>query len=336
MKKIIIPALISLFLINTACDNWTELESLKYYPPTIEEMNPAEYENYLADLRAYKSTDHKVMILTMEGTADYPVTQAQLPMAMPDSADYICIKNSSELHEVVAAEIKEVREKKGTKLVSYIDNTIADEAWRVYSNEKVDAGEPAPTIDERKAFYKENAAGQLASCDKYGFDGVMVSFLGNNSTPESRASQEGFMEAVKEWNSNHPEHLMFMRGYFKNVTDVELRSKSKYFIIVMNGQSGTVNYKTQLDTWVKSLGENEKDRNIFEVMVPVGPGEEQVGNSPCEAVEIILSDDVANYKTYKTLGLCISNAADDYFTSEKSFANIRPAINMLNPSKVAK
>lgn len=332
MKKIIIPALISLFLINTACNNWTELDSLKYYPPTVEEMNPAEYENYLAGLRTFKATDHKVMILTMEGTSEYPVTQAQLPMAMPDSADYICIKNSSELHEVVAAEIKEVKEKKGTRVVSYVDNTITDEAWRVYSNGKVDAGEPAPTIEERKEFYRNNATEQLAACDKYGFDGVMISYVGNNSTEESKASQEAFMGAVKEWNTAHPEHLMFMRGNFNNVTDKELRAKSKYFIIVMGGASGAASYKSQLRNLLRTV--DEKDRNVFEIMVPAAPGEEQVGDSPYEAAETILSDDVANYEPYKTLGLCVSNAADDYFTSGMSFANIRPAINSLNGIKV--
>lgn len=332
MKKIIFPVIISLFLINTACDKWTELDSLKYYPPTVEEMNPTEYESYLESIRAFKATEHKVMILTMEGTADYPVTQAQLPMAMPDSADYICIKNPSELHEVVATEIKEVKEKKGTRVVSYVDNTITDEAWKVYSNGKVDAGEPTPTIEERKEFYRNNAAEQLAACDKYGFDGVMISYTGNNSTEESKASQEAFMEAVKDWNVSHSEHLMFIRGNFNNVTDYELRAKSKYFIIVMNGASGSASYKSQLRNLLRTV--DEKDRNIFEIMVPEAPGEEQIGDSPYQAAETILSDDVANYEPYKTLGLCVSNAADDYFTSGMSFANIRPAINLLNEVKV--
>lgn len=231
MKKAIIPVLLALVIMNTACDKWTDMESLKYYPTTVENMNPAEYEKYLSDLRAFKATDHKVMILTMEGTAEYPVTQAQLPMAMPDSADYICIKNSSELHEVVAAQIKEVKEKKGTKVVSYIDNTLADEAWRTYSNGKIDAGEPEPSIEERRTFYKKNAAEQLAACDKYGFDGVMVSYVESNFTIAGNESRKAFMEAVKEWNSSHPELLMFMRGNFNLVEDKELRSKASILLL---------------------------------------------------------------------------------------------------------
>lgn len=176
MRKSIFPVVVGLVMMSTACSDWTEMENKDYYRPSIEEENPAEYEKYLEDLRAFKATEHKVMILTMEGTANYPVTQAQLPMAMPDSADYICIKNAVELHEVVVSDIKDVREKKGTKVLSYVDNVIADDAWIAYSNGKVDAGEPAPTVEERRTFYKENATAQLASYDKYGFDGLMVSF----------------------------------------------------------------------------------------------------------------------------------------------------------------
>lgn len=332
MKKTIIPALIGLVLINTACD-WTDVESLNYYPPTIEEMNPAEYENYLTDLRDYKAKDHKVMILTMEGTAAYPVTQAQLPMAMPDSADYICIKNAVELHDVVVAQIKEVKERKGTKVLSYVDNTIADEAWRVYSNGKIDAGEPTPTLEERKAFYKENAAAQLASYDNYGFDGLMVSFVQGAVSQDEQESHGAFMEVVKEWNAAHPEHVMMMRGNFNNVADKELRSKSKYFVIVMGGAGGAASYKSQLRNLLRSV--DEKDRNIFEIMVPAAPGEENVGDLPLEAAKTILSDEVANFEPYKTLGLCVSNAADDYFSSGESFANIRPAINLLSRGDIA-
>lgn len=330
MRKSIFPAIVGLVMMSTACSDWTEMENKDYYRPFIEEENPAEYAKYLENLRAFKATEHKVMILTMESTANYPVTQAQLPMAMPDSADYICIKNSSELHEVVVASIKDVRERKGTKVLASVDNAITDDAWVAYSNGKVDAGEPAPTVDERKAFYKENATAQLASYDKYGFDGVMVSYKGNNYTAENKASQEGFIEAVREWSDSHPEHLMLMRGSFKNVTDEELRARSKYFIIVLDGAGGTSNYTTLLDTWVSPLNEDEKDRNIFEIMVPEKAGEEQVGDSPLEAAKTILSDEVANYESYKTIGLCVSNADDDYFTSNESYANIRPAINLLN------
>ena len=327
MRKSIFPAIVGLVMMTASCSDWTEMENKDYYRPSIEEENPAGYEKYLEGLRAFKATEHKVMILTMEGTANYPVTQARLPMAMPDSADYICIKNATELHEVVVADIKDVREKKGTKVLSYIDNAITDDAWIVYSNGKVDAGEPAPTVEERKAFYKENAAKQLASYDKYGFDGVMVSFVGSYFGDDG-ASEKGFMEAVREWSDSHPEHLMFMRGNFNLVTDKELRSKSKYFVIVMGGASGAASYKSQLRNLLRSV--DEKDRNIFEIMVPEKPGEEQVGDSPIEAAKIIFSDEVANYEPYKTIGLCVSNADDDYFTADESFANIRPAINFLN------
>ena len=46
----------------TACNDWTEVESLTVNQPNIMEENPAKYEKYLESLRAYRRLDHKIAI----------------------------------------------------------------------------------------------------------------------------------------------------------------------------------------------------------------------------------------------------------------------------------
>ena len=111
------------------CSKWTQPQNLDFHHKTPEQENPQEYAEYLNALRNFKQSEHPVMIVTMNGTETYPSCQNVHIMAMPDSADYVCVKMNGGLHEVVAAEIAKVREKKGTKVLCLIDYATVYEAW---------------------------------------------------------------------------------------------------------------------------------------------------------------------------------------------------------------
>ena len=111
------------------CSKWTQPQNLDFHHKTPEQENPQEYAEYLNALRNFKQSEHPVMIVTMNGTENYPSCQNVHIMAMPDSADYVCVKMNGGLHEVVAAEIAQVREKKGTKVLCLIDYATVYEAW---------------------------------------------------------------------------------------------------------------------------------------------------------------------------------------------------------------
>lgn len=338
MKNIFIVLFPAILFMATACD-WVKPESLDYTGNGFDEHDGSAYLN---GLKAYKESEHMVMILNMLGTSEYPVSQAQRLMAMPDSADYICIGNLDNLHPQIVKEISEVKEKKGTSVLSAVDFNQTYLKWLDYKLSVSDEGRPAPGLDECRSYFKTDAQSQLAYCSRYGFDGVIVSFTGTVKDDEELNSMEGFMEAVKDWLPEHKEKIMVLRGNLNLLSDKSIVSESRYVILVMGGASGVVNYRSKLRSVLRDI--EEKDRTIFEISVPSSSDPEQKGDSPYDAAIIIQNPEVADYGDYKTVGLAVSNAYDDYYNENYyqktdinkespiyfgNYVNVRRGINCL-------
>ncbi|MDE7126957.1 MAG: hypothetical protein K2O58_03550 [Bacteroidales bacterium] len=343
MKKIFIVLFTAVFA-AVACSDWTKPEALDYIHKGVEETDPAGYEAYLKSIREYKATDHKVMILNVSGTDAYPVSQSQLLMAMPDSADYICVGNLENLHSEFVKQISLVKEKKATSVLSAVDFALAYADWLDHKIALSDNGSPAPTLDECKAYFKEHAARQFSYCGKYPFDGVIASFTGTLITDEEKASMSGFMEAVSEWRASNKDKLFMMRGNVNLLQDKSILAETKYIILVMGGDKGVASLRSKVRSVLSSI--DQKDRIIFEAVTPSIDEPEPKGETIYEAAEdlVKLGDYTYGGKTYISLGLAVSNANDDYFNDSYfeagdtkrehpvtygNFVNIRRAINYL-------
>lgn len=343
MKKIFIVLFTAVFA-AVACSDWTKPEALDYIHKGVEETDPAGYEAYLKSIREYKATDHKVMILNVSGTDAYPVSQSQLLMAMPDSADYICVGNLENLHSEFVKQISLVKEKKATSVLSAVDFALAYADWLDHKIVLSDNGSPAPTLDECKAYFKEHAARQFSYCGKYPFDGVIASFTGTLITDEEKASMNGFMEAVSEWRASNKDKLFMMRGNVNLLQDKSILAETKYIILVMGGDKGVASLRSKVRSVLSSI--DQKDRIIFEAVTPSIDEPEPKGETIYEAAEdlVKLGDYTYGGKTYISLGLAVSNANDDYFNDSYfeagdtkrehpvtygNFVNIRRAINYL-------
>ena len=243
-------------------------------------------------------------------------------MAMPDSADYVCVKVEDKLHEVIAAEIPAVLEKKGTKTLVYVDYAVIAEAWTALEDQRADKGEAPGTNDELAAFFKEQAEAQIARCNEYGFGGLMVSFQGTK-TGSAAISQAAYIDAVKAFHEANPEKELVFRGAARNVIDQEFLKEFKYIIIV----AGEERKLSLLPGRI--LGSTApKDRVIIELTVPSADIPEQVGMSPIEAANWAWTE--AESTSFTLRGLCVENAHDDYFCKDMAFMNIRTAIAILN------
>lgn len=314
MKKIInisLSVLTTMLFVSTSCSEWTEPENLDFRHQTPEEIDPAAYEAYLSGVREYKKTEHKLMVVTMDAPSEHPIRQNQHLTVMPDSADFICLNINEKIHSSVSSEIDEGRTRKGTKVLAHVDFATIDEAWLDLKNTKNDAGEPAPTEEECRDYFRSNAAAMLSHCDKYGFDGIVASFEDVLITNEDRISEAAFFTAIKEWRASHKESLMFLRGNVNLMSDKGLCNDADYYILVMGGQSGVANYKSKLRGVLRAI--EKKDRNIFELSVPSLSNPKQIGDSPYSAANVILSDAIISYTPYVVLGLAVSNAQDDYY-----------------------
>lgn len=343
MKKIFIVFVTSVFAL-ASCSDWTKPEALDYTHKTFEDSDPSGYAAYLESVRNYKTSEHKVMILNMKGTDAYPVSQSQVLMAMPDSADFICVNNLENLHPEFVKQIPLVKEKKGTSVLSAVDFSVA---YADYIDHKIllaDNGKPAPTIDECKAYFKTHAHKQLEYCGQYSFEGVIVSFTGTLINDEDKASMSGFMEAVSEWRAAHKDKLFMMRGNLNLIEDKSILTDAKYLILVMGGDKGVTAMRSKIRSVLARI--DQKDRIIFETVVPSAAEPNPSGETVYDGAEDILKlgDYVSGGATYKTLGLAVSNANDDYFNDSYfladdikkerpvfygSFVNIRRGINYL-------
>lgn len=186
MKKFLnisLPVLGTMLMLFTSCSKWTQPQNLDFRHKTQEEIDPAAYENYLSGIREYKKTEHKLMFVTMKGSAEHPSSQNQHLMAMPDSADFVIVDINDALHSTVVAEIPQIRERKGTEALLFVDYARIHTAWGLLEDKRADEGKPAGTTEEAAQFFKEQTQKQLDRCGEYGFHGLVASFVGN--TPQN-------------------------------------------------------------------------------------------------------------------------------------------------------
>lgn len=308
-----------------SCEDWTEPEHKDFHHKTQEQTDPDGYAARLSAVREYKKTDHKVMFVTIEGTATHPSSQNQHLMAVPDSVDYVCVQMSGDgLHANIASEISEVREKKGTETLLFVDYAVISEAWGLLEDARADAGQAAGTLDEARQYFKEQTELQLARCTKYGFSGLMVSFVGNISTDFNKTSQEAFIQAVKDFYAANPDLTVVFRGSARNVVDTEFLKQCKYLVIV----AGEEKKLTVLVNRI--LGSSApKDRVIMEHTVPSTDSPEQKGSSLAEGAKWVV--DESDNTSFTPCGLGVSNAYDDYFNKTMDYYNVRTAISIMNP-----
>ncbi len=317
--KIILAAA---FLLS-ACSAWTEPEALDYGGNGEVVHEPDEY---LSALRAFKQTDHKVMILRMTGTDQQPFSRNQHISAMPDSADFICVDIvSGSLHPEIVAEISQVRQQKGTRCLNYVDFAVISEAWTELEDSRPD-GQPAGTAEEFAAFCTERAETMLALGDAYGFDGIMFSFQGSIQDEMTAAGQAAFLSAIKSWRQSHADALLFARGSLANIVDehTDILFDCDYTVLVSSTQASI----SQLNLLAKTFVRNDDvptDRIAVEVAVPSEEDPAPTCATPQTAAQWVVEPE----EDYTKLGVCVGNAEDDYLV-DGTFRNIRAAITILN------
>lgn len=323
--KISVLALVALSAVLSSCSDWTKPEHLDFHRQTPEQADPEAYAQYLESLRAYKQSEHNVMLVGMKGTDQYPNSQSQHIMAMPDSADYVIVHMGAALHEKIAAEIPEVLQKKGTQTLLYIDYAEIAAAWQALEDERSDKGQAPGSDEELTAFFTAQTEAQLARCNPNGFAGIVVSFQGTKVAGYAYNSQTAYMTAVKAFHEANPDKVMFFRGGARNVIDQEFLKEFKYLIIVA-GEEKKLSVLPR-----RILGSSApKDRLIMELTVPSADVPEQVGETPVNAAAWLVD---TKHSGYTPKGLCVENAHDDYFQKDMAFKNVRAAITVMNPVK---
>ena len=315
------------------CSDWTRPESLDL-GIHMDEISGEE----LAQIRAFKQTEHKLVFLGMDATAETPVGRYQHLNSMPDSADYIFIRNLvGGLHRDLVQEIGQVRKQKGTRVLADIDYISIEEEWLAIQDAAIDAGEPAGTDEEYTSFVTEKVNAQLACLAKYGCDGLMISYNGSASSSVAVVGRAAFINAVMAWRASSPDVEMLLRGNLQQVIRNTSAGETLYdvaaflaefrLIVFAVGEYTTENdVNSAVNRLRRSFADFPIDRFIFEATVPDPADPVQIGMTPQQTASYVLNLN----EDFTKLGLCVENAEDDYFNIGNSYINVRRAITVLN------
>lgn len=366
MKKIFkytLPALIACPMMLAACSEWTEPESITLRYPSIEEQNPELYAQYLESLNNFKTSEHSIVIVSMNNLSTAPTNQSQHLTALPDSVDYICLNNIFDVNEMHITEMDEVR-KKGTKVIGLVDFDAIESAWQaILKKEAEDAAnaetpkegsEPESedeTTDEDPAivnarrfieYCKKETARQLDAINALGTDGIVMNFTGfdlnsllqdEEKTAAETERQGAFFNLLAEWKVAHADKDLIFKGSPQNVIDKERLVESRYIII--NAHSAKNLYEMSYLVLMASGKDVPTDRFIMGVTTPyISSMGNQYGlvdgiSAIIAAAEWTLQEEVADYVK---AGISIDGVEQDYFNPAKIYTNVREAINILSPT----
>jgi putative lipoprotein len=128
MKKIINYMLLasSVAAVSLSCSKWTEPEPLMPTDRTANIKSEAELEVHYANIRAYRESDHPVMMGYYQGWSGVSQDYRTSLMGLPDSLDIISMWGAGfNYTEAQKADLKEAQEKKGLKcLLVFIAHSI--------------------------------------------------------------------------------------------------------------------------------------------------------------------------------------------------------------------
>ena len=352
----------------SSCSDWTNPEPVDFHYVTIGEKNPELYEAYLQSLRDYRTSEHKIVIAKFDNKAGVPSGRAEHINCLPDSVDYIILKNADVISQAISSEMEEVRSLKGQKVLYEIDYKSIETAYKAYAQAWEDAHQPAEAaaeggsgegesgeqVEEKplslNEFVNESVLAQTKWLGEFGYDGVNVVFTSKNPAScteegktELTALQEAFLAPVVDLLEKNPDALIFFEGTPQYLLCHEsLVNRSNYLIVPAESAANEYECSYNLNLMMR-LGNIPTDRFVLGVTAKsledpsLKPGSFTGTDRNGYAKTAIIGGAewvVAGNADVKRAGICINNAKNDYFNLNKVYYNIREAISIMNPSPV--
>ncbi len=338
---------ISLILLYTVSCDYSDPEKIEVNRPRISETSPELYQQYLENLRAYKASAHKVMIVSFNNQES--ANPAYRIDAIPDSVDYVSLMYPAELNASELEQIDAVRTDKGTKFIF----TIHYDSIRLKYNDKVQQRETLiksleegakkpealPSFD---SYLTETLNAQLPLVNQFNYDGVCFGYNGKSTrhmTQEKLAEyakhQNVFIGILKDWQVRNKDKDLFFEGKPQNLLDKSFLESCKYLIIPATDALSA----SQLDYHILLANAEgvPSDRYVVSVETPSLDPSDKTGNwASGTAIEGAAVYVTSEHENYNTIGLGVYHVGNDYYFGEKStqrvYDKIRSAINIINPS----
>lgn len=318
-----------------SCSKWTEQEPVDFKHVTIEEKNPDLYKKYQEALRAYRASDHKVMIARVDNIAGIPVGRAEHLNSLPDSVDYIVLNNSAAISEIVLSEAAELRKTKAQNTLMAIDFTSLDKAYALYAEET-----ESPISEEE---YISNAVAEfLGTFDSANLDGILASYNGKNpasmqseETAAVKALQKAFLGPIVEKISATGKTFFFEGNARNIIIEEDVLGLAKFIIVPVESKTTAL----AIDNVVMNMLATGVPADKF----VAGVAALDVTNS--QATDGLFSNEssaavgaaywaVTSAADFSKCGVCVNHAQYDYYHIGADFREIRKAISVMNPSPV--
>lgn len=330
-KAIVMFSVVALF--SAAC---TKQETIGFKNLTLEEKNPELYKAYLESLRAYRATEHQVLIARVDNKASF-LGRADHLNALPDSVDYVVLNYVDDVFEGVLAEMKTLRQDKGQKFLAAIDYAEIMDEYKDYLIDMEEAGEEPVKEDE---FIKDEVDQFLEAFAEYQFDGMLVSYSGKNplSMQETekeavKALQEAFFAPLLQ-RVGSTGKMLFFEGTPKTLlVEENVLGVAKYIIIPAESATSFVSLTT-------TVYQNLQDGVPTDKMI--------IGVTALDVTSEIATDglfsgyssaavgaaqwSVAADEKFTKCGVCVNHAQFDYYHMGNDFCEIKAAIATMNPS----
>lgn len=347
---------INILLVSIAllagCSEWTTPESIEIEKNSIEQTNPELYAKYCDALKEYKASEHKIAYTTFLNSPEIAANGSEKISMIPDSVDFVQLMNL-EVSETHLNEMKQVKEKFGTRFVVRFSLTECQAAYEAYVEEIKAAAEETegegtqtePEIMTFEAFYAEQFQKVTAKVAEYGLDGFTFEFTGKNydgmtsaQKEEYAAASELVMAPLKTWLAANTNKVFFLEGNPQYVLDSEILAAASYFILPTRdcrsaGELGHIG----LNAFTSGkLPENAK--LLYSVETPSFIEEEYLVGKFIVAGQYedqipLAADWIAKDASFEKSGLVIWNLQRDYFNPGFSYPNVRQAIKTMNPNE---
>ena len=339
---------IAVFVGFTSCSDWTEIDKLEMSEPNIETDQPELWAKYLQALREYKQADHKYMYGVFDNSTKEISSRGQSMTSLPDSLDFVVMMYPDNLVELELKDMTKVREK-GTKVIYEISYFALEVDWKLYQESIVEPepevkaegeegeGEIIPEPETLLTFTKTWMANQIAICEKYNYDGIIVFYKGKELThskpdeiAEYTANQQAFLNPVIEWKEVNTAKTLVFQGYPQNIVDKAVLQDCKHIIIPTEYKVSIGALDAELRrVVVEGVPSDRFIVRVFETSldpVDLDTGYFTTGRAITEtAYWMGISD-----SNFTKAGMSVINISNGYYNPAKTYQYTREAFGIMN------
>lgn len=322
-----------------ACSDWTEVEGVGVNNPNIAEQNPELYAQYLANLRAYKNSDHRAVYAWFDNNVKTPFSRAHHLTELPDSIDVVTLMHPDNLVEYELKEIESIRKDKGMKVLAAIDFDRIKQEYDIIVDAQV---KEDPTYVPKKFpdVLIEQVRNLFLAIDKYGYDGIMIGFKGKgilHLTPEEMEEYNDngmtYIGMMMDWHKRNENKMIVFEGKPQNLLDKSILADCQ--LVFLPSEDATSKDQFTYNVAMAKVAGVPTDRFAISVSTTsLDATDTKTGyfSDKSRALTSAAEWSVAEHNDVTIAGLGVYNVANDYFNTSLVFKYTRDAITTLNPS----